>query len=736
MLVPDQSHSLFLLKRPELKAHIVVDDKPLPVFGMTESPKKVTGFVQGAYGAEFAVCLYDGRTKQAKRGNEAALFFGEQIVARNWVKSGEIEYKSSADDDERFVLWDEVSVDAEHTRRFAFGTVPTSDDRSTTSQDHKWLDGVAAIKIEYLKSKVVRMPKQKKKKDAKLPQPSEDAAYDPLKAQKADKRSVFEGEEKGNFGLTASFGALQKKDKLPASAGEEKEKRYTTTYDYVDKDKPDITFVFYIRSDVWIRNFLAGEGPQEPERPKTPPLTVGDAIYLDTTLSEAEEEQKRVCEREPKRRRLEDKGKGRATPSSSDADDENEMGSLASHACDDPNDNPDGASMGGGDDSGYYGNDYDSDDDLYASVTSTSATSGPAPNTRASVDTPPVFPASTGADELSTAAVASASSDLIATLKAQLAAAQASNARLRRTMQMTSKKRSASAASARPPSPSSSRSTAPSAAGKAGSSNAQGRRPSRTAGRIAAVPGALADMPTPLVKVEPQLREENFSAPQPVTGSEALDKVAVGAVGSTSKASAVERSPLAAERSASSSSIAGWQKPLKSEERSQSPALATGASKRSAAFKPPRLASPAIPASSTPSLDSPRPLFPAFPLALDSLAPLSGIRHGETQVHPSAASPFVLSDAARHLMYGPTPTRQGRPRRRRAAAAPSSKTRRKRLARHRARGMRRRTQVKLLKQPKFDVSKLMELHSASTEAEIGKSVQRDEFIEPAVLESV
>ncbi|BGP48327.1 ribosomal 40S subunit protein S1B [Rhodotorula kratochvilovae] len=712
MLVPDQSHSLFLLKRPELKAHMVVDDKPLPVFGMTESPKKVTGFVQGAYGAEFAVCLYDGRTKQAKRGNEAALFFGEQIVARNWVKSGEIEYKSSADDDERFVLWDEVSVDAHH------------------AQDHKWLDGVAAIKIEYrqitnVKSKVVRVAK-KKKKNAKLPEPSEDAAYDPLKAQEADKRSVFEGEEKGNVGLTASFGALQKKDKPPASAGEEKEKRYTTTYDYVDKDKPDITFVFYIRSDVWIRNFLAGEGPKEPERPKTPPLTVGDAIYLDTTLSEAEDEQKRAGEREPKRRRLddpkEDKGKGRATPSSSDTADETEIGSLAPHTRDDPVDDSNDDSMGGGDDSGYYGNDYDSDDDLYAPVTSTSATSGPAPNTRARVDTPPVFPAPTGAQELSTAAAASASSDLIATLKAQLAAAQASNARLRRTMEQRGEKRSASFASSRPPSASSSRSTAPSAAGKAGSSNAQGCQPAPAAARNAAVPAALADMPTPLVK--------------PVTGSDALDKVAVGAVGSTSKASAIERSPLAAERSASSSSTAGWQKPFKSEERSQSPALATGASKRAAAFKPPRLASPAIPASSTPSLDSPRPLFPAFPLALDSLAPLSGIRHGETQVHPSAASPFVLSDAARHLMYGPTPTRQGRPRRRRAAAAPSSKTRRKRLARHRARGMRRRTQVKLLKQPKFDVSKLMELHSASTEAEIGKSVQRDEFIEPAVLESV
>merc|ERR1711939_1094013 len=44
--------------------------------------------------------------------------------------------------------------------------------------------------------------------------------------------------------------------------------------------------------------------------------------------------------------------------------------------------------------------------------------------------------------------------------------------------------------------------------------------------------------------------------------------------------------------------------------------------------------------------------------------------------------------------------------------------------------------VKLLKQPKLDISKLMELHSASTEAEVGAKVQRTEFVEPAVLESV
>merc|ERR1711881_514916 len=43
--------------------------------------------------------------------------------------------------------------------------------------------------------------------------------------------------------------------------------------------------------------------------------------------------------------------------------------------------------------------------------------------------------------------------------------------------------------------------------------------------------------------------------------------------------------------------------------------------------------------------------------------------------------------------------------------------------------------VKLLKQPKFDISKLLELHSASTETEVGQKVQR-EFVEPAVLESV
>jgi hypothetical protein len=39
-----------------------------------------------------------------------------------------------------------------------------------------------------------------------------------------------------------------------------------------------------------------------------------------------------------------------------------------------------------------------------------------------------------------------------------------------------------------------------------------------------------------------------------------------------------------------------------------------------------------------------------------------------------------------------------------------------------------RPQVKILKQPKFDISKLLELHSASTETEVGQKVQR-EFVE-------
>ncbi|PRQ71466.1 hypothetical protein AAT19DRAFT_10324 [Rhodotorula toruloides] len=44
-------------------------------------------------------------------------------------------------------------------------------------------------------------------------------------------------------------------------------------------------------------------------------------------------------------------------------------------------------------------------------------------------------------------------------------------------------------------------------------------------------------------------------------------------------------------------------------------------------------------------------------------------------------------------------------------------------------------QVKIMKQPKFDVGKLLELYSSSTEEEVGQKVVR-EFKEPEVLASV
>uniref|UniRef100_A0A0K3CSN7 FGENESH: predicted gene_12.227 protein n=1 Tax=Rhodotorula toruloides TaxID=5286 RepID=A0A0K3CSN7_RHOTO len=43
--------------------------------------------------------------------------------------------------------------------------------------------------------------------------------------------------------------------------------------------------------------------------------------------------------------------------------------------------------------------------------------------------------------------------------------------------------------------------------------------------------------------------------------------------------------------------------------------------------------------------------------------------------------------------------------------------------------------VKIMKQPKFDVGKLLELYSSSTEEEVGQKVVR-EFKEPEVLASV
>ncbi|GAA5908626.1 hypothetical protein JCM8208_002166 [Rhodotorula glutinis] len=418
MLVPEPSRSLYPSKLPELRAHIVVDGKPRLVFDMKESGNKVSGFVSGVYDSEFEVRLWDGRTKKATRGYERILYFGDQEVSGFYHKAGTIEYQGAADVNNRFCVWSEVRVDDEHTRPFKFGPVPTTDSRDRASRDAKFLDGVSAIKIEYrkihnVKTKVDRKPKNQ------IAQSTTGKTIDPLDKQKKDTRAVHEQQEKGQFGVAASFGDLKTVKKYVDNG-----KKTTTTYDYVNKDEPDVVFVFYIRSDPWIRARLADEEPEEVERSVTPPVEVGDTLYIGMTESEIEAEEQRAPKRPRVDKAPQDKGKRVVRPLS------RSPSPTSTHA-----DSPlDAGDLGGEDPLVYPMSDDDSgsDGDSYLHARPRpSSSSGPVPKKARF--------SSAGAS--ASPAPGAASTDLVAVLQAQLAQAEAANARLRAQLEHRPNKR-------------------------------------------------------------------------------------------------------------------------------------------------------------------------------------------------------------------------------------------------------------------------------------------------------
>ncbi|KPV74627.1 uncharacterized protein RHOBADRAFT_44142 [Rhodotorula graminis WP1] len=416
MLVPEPSRSLYPSKIPELRAHVVVDGRPRLVFDMRETGNKVTGYISGAYDSEFEVRLWDGREKKATRGVERTLYFGDQRVGRWWEQAGGIEHQGPPDDEDRFTTWSHVQVGDEHTRAFKFGPVPTTGDRDKASRDADFLDGVSAIKITYrkiknVKSKVVYPPPAPKKKKGE--QSSASMANDPLAKQSKDKRAVHEQQEKGQFGVSATFGELKTVKKDPKKSKNPR-KTTTWTYDYLNEDEPDLVFVFYIRSDPWIRARLADEEPEEVERSVTPPVEVGDTLYIGMTEKEIEEEEERAAKRPRVEKAPQDKGKRvvrplsrSPSPTSTHADSPLDSGDLGGEeALLDPM---------GDDDSG-------SDGDSYLLARRRSSTSS------ASATKKVHFPS---ASTSSSTAPGTASNDLVAMHQAQLAKAEAANARLR-----------------------------------------------------------------------------------------------------------------------------------------------------------------------------------------------------------------------------------------------------------------------------------------------------------------
>ncbi|GJN90503.1 hypothetical protein Rhopal_003514-T1 [Rhodotorula paludigena] len=274
MLVPKRSECLYFVNNPDLKAFLACDGQPLPIFRMEEFPNKVTGFVQGTYRANFTVGIYDGRKKRAPTGREVMIYF-----AQDYCSASMISFEDEPDADTRFDLFESVRVDADHTRPFSFGAVPTSDDHNRISTDDNFLDDVFSVRvtvraIKNYKQRVVR------KKDQKAPQ-----YRDQLKMQQKDKRCIDEKSEKASFSLTASYGPLAVE---PAKKSKEKETR--TTYDHVREDVVDMTFKFFVVSDSWVKQWLGERATSAPPIP--PPVGMvdkGDVLYFDFDAAEISE---------------------------------------------------------------------------------------------------------------------------------------------------------------------------------------------------------------------------------------------------------------------------------------------------------------------------------------------------------------------------------------------------------------------------------------------------------------
>ena len=156
--------------------------------------------------------------------------------------------------------------------------------------------------------------------------------------------------------------------------------------------------------------------PEEVERSVTPPVEVGDTLYIGLTQDEVEEEEKRAAKRPRVDKAPQDKGKRAARPLSRSPSPTSTRG-----------DSPHGSGDFGGEDPHTYGmsdDDSGSDGDSYLLAPRRASTSsGPAAKKASSVAPKP------------------ASTDLVAFLQAQLAASEAANARLRAQLEPRPNKR-------------------------------------------------------------------------------------------------------------------------------------------------------------------------------------------------------------------------------------------------------------------------------------------------------
>ncbi|GAA6010184.1 hypothetical protein JCM10207_005656 [Rhodosporidiobolus poonsookiae] len=292
MSVPGQSKCLFSLSSPQLKAFLTSKGRPLQIFGMEERDKVVSGFVQGAEGAEFSVHFHDGRTRKPATGYEVSVYFGQKSQGHFYSEPSEVPVDASEHFEGRFAKW---SSKRTHVRPFTFTKARTTDDKGEQCWDKDFLDNVGLIKLEYrrikqsppLTKEETEKKKEKEKEKAKAAKEKAGKGAgatprykDPLRKQ--DGRLLDEDTDKGNYGKL-----IPKKLATPYSSSSSTASGWR--YDYVDEEEVDITFAFRVRSQAWVEDFLSNDLPEtSPSPPPTPPLKVAGQLFLDFSEAEAQ----------------------------------------------------------------------------------------------------------------------------------------------------------------------------------------------------------------------------------------------------------------------------------------------------------------------------------------------------------------------------------------------------------------------------------------------------------------
>ncbi|BGP32229.1 hypothetical protein JCM10296v2_004010 [Rhodotorula toruloides] len=228
--------------------------------------------------------LSSARKKSGKYGRKVNCSLGSsgRRIGGWYASNKQICTEGASDDIKRFDRWEKKAG-----RPFHFAKLPTTDDSAVACSDTSKINELNCIRVVYKSIKGIK----KRKKEKKCAQASKTNEEDPLREQQSawkELGAVNERSDKGQFGLTPSFGApLDGETSNPAVQVETAEPEYATTYTYVSDT--DIEFVFYIRSSAWIDRQINAEPGQKAVMPKGAVAADG-AIYLDHDDDEVEKD--------------------------------------------------------------------------------------------------------------------------------------------------------------------------------------------------------------------------------------------------------------------------------------------------------------------------------------------------------------------------------------------------------------------------------------------------------------